>query len=393
MSKDKNKKKFSIKEYWKETTDVHFLLGCRFDVFMKLLSENHFKIAPKRIPRVLYIGAISAVLSVPALAEEVYCKFKVYPFTKLKSPLFILGHWRSGTTYLFELLAEDSQFTYMNPASTYTTNNFLFMRKVIDNFMESGIGDGRPMDNMDYNIESPSEETFALASRNTRSCMNMVVFPKNYTTYYRYAFTKRMTMDERMQWEQDYLHILKKVVYEDAKQQGLTKPSEYRRLLLKSPDNTGHVEELLHLFPKARFVSIYRNPYKVIKSTLNMLEVSLPMLYFQEIPDREIIMDYLVDMYEDIYRAYLEEIGSVPKGHLLEIRYESFVKEPLVYLKRIYKELGIPGYKKAEPNFIRHIESVKDYKTNRFVIEPELKAKINRRLKFAFDYFGYEMEE
>lgn len=389
--KSDDKKKFDIKEYFKSVTDVHFLMGCRFDVYLKLLKEN--KISPKRIPRILYIGAISLAFYPFALAEEVFCKLFVYPFTKLKTPLFVLGHWRSGTTYLFELLGEDPQFVYLNPASTYTVNNYLFMRKAIDKFQGNNIGNGRPMDNMDYTIESPSEETFSISAMSTKSCMNMVVFPQNYRYYADYMFTNDMTMEERMEWEKNYKHILQKAVYEDGRDRKVKKASDLKRLILKSPDNTARIEEILHLFPNARFVNIVRNPYKVEKSTMGMIDQCIGMMSFQDIPDREDIMDYVVDMYADVYHRYLNERSMIPEGHLIEIKYEDFVKKPYEHLEKIYKTLGIKGFAKAAPNFKKHIEGVKDYQVTKSEIEPLLKKKVNEKLGFAFEAFGYEMED
>lgn len=369
-------------------------MGCRLDIYWKLLCENNFKISIKKLPRVALIGLYSLVLFPFALIEEAFSQLFVYPFTKLKSPVFILGHWRSGTTYLFELMACDEQFAYFNPASTYTTNNFLLLRSLIDRVQSKEVGDSRPMDNMSYTIDSPSEETFAMASRGTKSCMNMLVFPQDFARYRRYAFTKTLSLEERTLWEKKYIRILKKVVYEDrVSREGKNGGrAETRRLLLKSPDNTCRVAELLHLFPNARFIHIYRNPYRVVKSTINMIDSVMDMLSFQKIPPHEVIEDEIINLYRDLYMSYMEEEKQIPREHIIEIRYEDFIKEPLHYLKQIYTKLGIRGYRRAETAFRARMEQSKDYQPNQFQIDEGLKAKINAKLKFAFDYYGYEME-
>lgn len=382
--------RFNWKKELKSITDVHFLMGCRLDIYWKLLCENNFRISLKKLPRVVLIGLYSLVLFPFALIEEAFSQLFVYPFTKLKSPVFILGHWRSGTTYLFELMACDEQFVCFNPASTYTTNNFLLLRRLIDRIQSKEVGGSRPMDNMAYTIDSPSEETFAMASRSTKSCMNMLVFPQDFTRYRRYAYTKTLSIEERALWEKKYIRVLKKVVYEERN--GRSGKSE-KRLLLKSPDNTCRVAELLHLFPNARFIHIYRNPYRVVKSTINMIDSVMDMLTFQQIPPHDVIEDEIINMYRDLYMSYMEEEKQIPREHLIEIRYEDFIQEPIHYLKGIYAKLGIKGYRRAEPAFLARIKQSKDYQPNQFFIDEKLKAKINRELKFAFDYYGYEIEE
>ena len=61
------------------------------------------------------------------------------------------------------------------------------------------------------------------------------------------------------------------------------------------------------------------------------------------------------------------------------------------YLEKIYKQLGIKNYDKAYPYFKEYMDSMKDYKTNQYDYAPELIEKVNERLGFYFERYGYEM--
>ena len=77
----------------------HFLLTCRLDNWVHLLEENHFHIARDRLPQALYISATALALAPAAAAESLIYRKRIRETKIEKDPIFILGHWRSGTTY------------------------------------------------------------------------------------------------------------------------------------------------------------------------------------------------------------------------------------------------------------------------------------------------------
>ena len=84
------------------------LPGSTFTNLVRLLAQNRFKIDVVGIPRMLYSVLMSIVLS----PLNVYEKFRFHrriQETQFKTPpLFIIGHWRSGTTYLHNLITQDT---------------------------------------------------------------------------------------------------------------------------------------------------------------------------------------------------------------------------------------------------------------------------------------------
>jgi len=68
--------------------------------------------------------------------EELYYYTYVRKSKKTSDPVFIIGHWRSGTTYLHHVLAADHQMGYV---TTYQTvfPHYLYSKSLFLPFMES----------------------------------------------------------------------------------------------------------------------------------------------------------------------------------------------------------------------------------------------------------------
>ena len=101
-----------INEFEIDPMNVTFepLAGSTFINILRLLAQNRFKIDLIGFPRILYSIILSLSMSPMRFYENI--KFdKIINETKIdKHPLFILGHWRTGTTYLHNLISQDKQF-------------------------------------------------------------------------------------------------------------------------------------------------------------------------------------------------------------------------------------------------------------------------------------------
>ena len=85
----------------------------------------------KKIPlAVAYI--LRETLSLPLrLAERLFYSGAVNRQLIDPCPVFILGHWRSGTTFLHELLSKDTRFGYINFYKALFPCTFLIISRLI----------------------------------------------------------------------------------------------------------------------------------------------------------------------------------------------------------------------------------------------------------------------
>src|SRR5262245_14846118 len=87
-----------------------FWHGMRPLVWWKLCAEHGFRIHPIRWPMAFLIGLITPFNSVMGVAQRLRYGRKIEATQIEQPPVFIIGHWRSGTTYLHELMHLDERF-------------------------------------------------------------------------------------------------------------------------------------------------------------------------------------------------------------------------------------------------------------------------------------------
>ena len=239
------------------------------------------------------------------------------------------------------------------------------------------------MDNLEYTEDLPMEEVFAIASVSTLAVDNLMSFPEYFEYYLDAAFVDQLPQDLRREWRRKYDYILRKQTWR----------CKGRPLMLKSPDATCRGLELYRMYPDARFIHIYRDPYKVVRSTINMFVKIMDQMCLQKKPDPLFVEDMIVATSARIFRKVIADAEQIPEDQIIEVRYEDFEQDALGFLRRIYGHLGLPGFEKAEPAFRAYIDSQKDYQKNRFDIEPRLVRKINEQCGFYFEHYGYAMKE
>jgi omega-hydroxy-beta-dihydromenaquinone-9 sulfotransferase len=75
-----------------------FWHGMRFSTWMRGLARNGFAISPTRVPMAVAISSFTALNSVLAAIDGALYSRQIEKVRLNYPPLFILGHWRSGTT-------------------------------------------------------------------------------------------------------------------------------------------------------------------------------------------------------------------------------------------------------------------------------------------------------
>ncbi len=359
----------------------HNMMGCRFDNWLRLLKDN--KISKDKKGQAAFITLVSALLAIPAGLERLLFDGRIKNTKIVTDPLYVVGHWRTGTTFLQNLLSKDKQFGWFDPMKTVSFNNCILLKDVLPKVEKVLLKDARPMDNLDYTIDLPMEEVFAQATISTQAISHMLVFPDKGkgVKYIETAFIDEQDEKKQKEWSKAYDYILKKATYlEHGKQ-----------LMLKSPENTCRIRKLKRCYPGAKFINIYRNPYVVAKSTKNMFIKEMNLLSLSEPPSEEFIEDTIVDLMERIYRKAFKDLYSMDESDYIEIKYEDFVKDPMTYMEEIYTHLNLRGFDKAKDGFQAYLDDMQDYKTNKYDFSPDLIRKVNEKLGFYFERYGYEM--
>ncbi len=329
------------------------------------------------------ITLVSLAMGLPSLLEWLLFYYPIKRTRIVKDPVYIVGFWRSGTTFLQNLMTRDPQFAWFDPVKTVTFNNCILLKPFVAMVEKRALKNARPMDNMEYRLDLPMEEVFALGTISTQAISHMLAFPDGGrgVKYIETAFVDETDAVSRKKWRKSYDYVLRKATF----------LSKGKQLVLKSPENTCRIAELKKCYPHAKFINIYRNPYDVIMSTIHMFTKEMNTLCLNEPAPASVIEQVSIDLFERTYKKAIPEMEKLPKGDCVNIRYEDFCKNKEADMEKIYKELHLDGYQEAKPYFKEYIESEKNYKKNKFTLTQDLKEKINAKLGFYFDYYGYEM--
>ncbi len=239
----------------------------------------------------------------------------------------------------------------------------------------------RPMDQMGLGVDEPAEEELALGRVSEYSFDHAFCFPRRAREVFEKTIMFEGVGEKYVEsWKWYYEHVLKKVTVEQ----------DGRRLVLKSPGNTGRVATLLGMFKKAKFVHLVRDPYEVFASTRHLWRKVLPLWALQGY--EELDVDGLVlDIYQRMMKRYFEDRKKIGEGRLCEVRYEALVERPIEVLEEIYVTLGLEDYEGVRERVEGYVAGLEGYERNRLALTKEEKERVREVWGFAFEAFGYEM--
>ena len=98
-------------------------------------------------------------------------------------PVFILGHWRSGTTFMHNVFSCDKHFGYNTTYQTVFPHLMMWGQPFFKKNMSWLMPDKRPTDNMELAVDLPQEEEFALANMMPYTYYNFWFLPKYQQEY------------------------------------------------------------------------------------------------------------------------------------------------------------------------------------------------------------------
>lgn len=349
--------------------------------WLRLLARNRFRVHPTRWGLVATVGFATVINSVLRLVQTAVYSKKVAGTEIAEPPIFIIGHWRSGTTYLHELLVQDERYSYPNTYECFAPNHFLVTRRTLPWLIHLLLPKQRPMDNMLTGAYYPQEDEFALGNLGCPTPYWRMVFPNEPPCYMELLDMQGVAPALLARWKRDMDWFVRAMTF-------------YKRkpLILKSPPHTGRVGLLAEMFPQARFIHITRNPETLFAST-RRLWPTLDLAQGLQIPRNEYLDEYIFEAFERMYRGFESQRVGLPPNQIIDVRYEDLVADPVAQVERIYHQLEIGGLEVVRERLLAFIGERKDYKPNRHdELEPEIRAAIRRRWAGYIDKYGYAAE-
>jgi hypothetical protein len=355
--------------------------------WLRLLWENK-SVDRKYIPRAAFV-TFCTLGTVPLRTYESLRYGGAVKKTTIKHPpVFIIGHWRTGTTHLHNILCRDQNLSRVSMWQAFAPGLCLIDERLIKNpfnKIAQKMHPTREIDNIPLSLDNPEEEDLAIANMSPYSYLHMYTFPRRASYYFDRYVTNFDALPEsiRKEWKECYMIMLRKATFKAGG----------KRLVIKNCADSARIKALLELFPDAKFIHTYRNPYDVFRSTQHLYRTVLARAQVQEIDIKE-LETWVLQFYKKLMLRFFADKSLIPKGNLVEVKYEELDKEPLVQLRRIYETLGLPGFAEAEPAFKAYLDSIKGYQKNVYKrLEDSLIEKVNQNWGFAIDALGYQRLE
>ena len=346
--------------------------------YWRLLWHGRFQIAPSR----WHLGIITLFTSIfnslLAWIQFICFEWRIRKTELPRQPVFVIGHFRSGTTMLFEFLACDEQFTYPTTYECFSPRHFLLTERLIPWVMSRLLPKRRPMDNMRAGFEQPQEDEFALLSLSAPTIYRRLAFPNQPPPY-----LETLTFEDEQsavlrRWQKQLIWFYRAVVLRKIK-----------RLLIKSPVHTGRIARLIKLFPDARFVHIVRNPQDIFPSIKNAWRVLDLTQGFQIPRNEDQLNEFIFDTLQEMYRGFWEQSASLTKGQLCEVKYEDLLADPLNQIRRIYEQLSLGDFDALQPVLENRIVELGDYQRNRFESSAVMQQTVDERWAEYASRYGY----
>ena len=236
----------------------------------------------------------------------------------------------------------------------------------------------RPMDNMGIRFDLPQEDEFALCIMTGYSPYLLPIFQHQPRKIDRFFDVQTgLNPEELQQWKAALTLLMKKVTLKTGKP-----------VVLKSPSHTFRTKLLLEMFPDAKFVYIYRNPYACLKSSVHFRKTIFEENALGRCETAD-MSEEVLQTYEQCFRLYERDKVLIPQGNLHEICFENLEADPLGEMAKMYEGLSLSGFEGLNAVVEPQVESLRRYQKNKFNDDPETMKRIYTRLKFAFDKYGY----
>jgi len=338
---------------------------------MKLVLRNGITPFPVYLFRFLMLLQNSVISSILTLAERKNHGRSIRETCIEHPPIFIIGHWRTGSTYLHQLINLDSRFTTPTMVQTVIPDHFLFSTRYYVPILKRTMPKYRPMDHVAMGPLEPQEEEFALIRMGSESPLEKIIFPSK-KNYFLEGYDQYIPEGKKLEsWKKNLFTFFKKITFQTGKQ-----------IVSKNPYHTMRISLLSEMFPGARFIHITRDPMIVVPSTIRMWNIVAA--------DNKLKRGWkspTVAEVSSVLATYLEYVAresrKLAAHQFTEIRFEDLEKDPLGELKRMYAELDLPFPESFESDVNQFVSMNKNYRKNKYTLSAEEQETIGTNVNNA----------
>lgn len=364
-----------------------FWHGMRPKTWWNLLKMGRFEVSPSRLPMAAIITSATIFNTAFTGIQSLLFRRKLREAELHGPPVFIIGHWRSGTTLLHELMVRDERFSSPTTYQCFAPSHFLLTQWFFRTFLGWLLPGKRPMDNMDAGWDRPQEDEFAMVNLGQPSPYRRIAFPNQGSVDMEYLDLDDISEEDRNAWLQTLKDFLHRVSI------ATTRP-----LVIKSPTHTGRVGYLAKAFPHAKFIHITRDPRALFPSTCRLWRSLDAVQGLQAVSSdeghdanaTESIEEYVLKCLDQMYSAFHANRDQIAPHHIIDIRYEDLIADPITTLQSIYETLRLADFETVREQIQTWADTEhKDYQANSHKLSNEQETVLLDRWREYFERYGY----
>jgi hypothetical protein len=359
---------------------IYFWFGMRFRALMKLFKRGHYSFTLNCIPDVLALFLWVPWNSVLYRISEAKYRRRAEALDLDQPPVFVIGHWRTGTTFLHDLFSVDPNLAYPTTYECFFPHHFLLTEDTLPKLMKVLLPKKRPQDDVPVGFDRPQEEEFGMLMLGEGTPYVTHAWPRFGPADTNYLDFKGVSEADQKRWADAYMWLYRRLALKHGG----------KKLVMKTPANAARLKLLTKLFPDARFIYLARNPLAVFPSTVKLWRALYSTQGLHNPPYLDDWLDdYVLDMFVRLTEDYEADRHVVPAGRLIELRYEDLIKDPIGTMRDIYARLDIGDFAAAEAPMQAYLHAQKEHRVSEYQMPPELKRKVIERLGPYIDRFGY----
>lgn len=252
------------------------------------------------------------------------------PFVKRKPPVFVLGFYRSGTTWLQELMACDEHFTTPTIFRTVLPEFMLLLEPVLKPLLQAisqKLKVENPYHRLSFDWDFPGEEDVAINALSCLSDYNRVYqYPSHASRWVNQHFDN---LSKNKNWIKAHQYFIDKLMMK----------SRHRRLILKSPPHTGRIRALKEAYPTAKFIFIKRDKETCCLSNERLWKIN--QAYSFESYEVNQIKGVIQETYDIFHQRYEQEKHLLSSDELVELSYDELIHHPKEAIEKVYEQFDL----------------------------------------------------
>lgn len=352
-------------------------MGCGLPALWRLLAAQRFRMPLRALPECACDVGCALFNSALGTLQDLLLSRALRRIPLAADPLFVIGHWRTGTTLLHELLALDPRHRCPTNYECFVPHHFLISQRWLKPCIRFVLPKNRLADDMPVEWDLPQEDEFGLLALGAPSPYLDLAFP-NEPPQFDPAYTLAgLSAPQRLRWERTLRKFLRGLLH--------NRPG---RLVLKSPPHTFRLPILEPLFPQARYLHMVRDPYAVFASTVKLWKSLFAAQSYQR-PNFAELEERVLATFCQMYDCFESARQQLDAQRICDVRYEDLVRDPLAQMQRIYQQLDLGDFAPTAPAVAAYFARRSGYRPGRYQLAAEHHAAVTQRWLPYMQKYGY----